>query len=292
MDTKKIAAVVVTYNRLDLLKKCIEGLRKQTQKIDSILIVNNGSTDGSTEWLSLQNDLVVFNQSNVGGAGGFYRGMKEAYEMGFEWIWVMDDDGTPVNDTLLNLIKFTSKALVISSLIIDSNNHAQLAFVGPNEKTLLEEVLNGQEVIENYSCFFNSILFNRLVFSKVGFPLKELFIWGDEREFSARIRKNGIKTITVTSSLFYHPKDRLYDKKYKGMYIYSEVFSWKAYCFYRNNAYISFRYSKSYNIKSTLIQASYNLKKFGFLNGLKFNFSMLGAIYDGLKGDLSRKLPF
>ena len=44
-----IAALVVTYNRLADLKKCLDTLRQQTRPLDAILIVNNGSTDGTAE---------------------------------------------------------------------------------------------------------------------------------------------------------------------------------------------------------------------------------------------------
>lgn len=54
-----VGIVVVTYNRLSLLKECIDALRHQTYKNFRIVIVNNGSTDGTCEWLSLQNDLIV-----------------------------------------------------------------------------------------------------------------------------------------------------------------------------------------------------------------------------------------
>ena len=88
----KIAAVVVTYNRLALLQECITSLRNQTRKLDEIIVVNNSSTDGSFEWLNLQNDLAVITQENSGSAGGQHTGIKTAYEHGHDWIWCMDDD--------------------------------------------------------------------------------------------------------------------------------------------------------------------------------------------------------
>jgi GT2 family glycosyltransferase len=92
---KKIAVVLVTYNRLYLLKECLTSLRKQTYKPDKIIIINNDSTDGTTDWLDEQTDLEVIHQANLGGAGGFYTGIKLAYEQGFDFIWVMDDDVEP-----------------------------------------------------------------------------------------------------------------------------------------------------------------------------------------------------
>lgn len=68
---KKVAAIVVTFNRITLLKECIEALRKQSYADFSIIVVDNGSTDGTNLWLSEQGDLIVVKQENLGGAGGF-----------------------------------------------------------------------------------------------------------------------------------------------------------------------------------------------------------------------------
>ena len=64
----QVTAVIVTYNRLELLKECIAAVKAQTYKPSFILVVNNDSTDGTTEWLNQQSDLIVIHQPNKGGA--------------------------------------------------------------------------------------------------------------------------------------------------------------------------------------------------------------------------------
>ena len=81
-----IIVVVVTFNRLELLKRNIECLR-MNKPVSSILVVNNGSTDGTREWLDTQTDLKTVHQENVGGSGGFHTGIEYAYQMGADWIW-------------------------------------------------------------------------------------------------------------------------------------------------------------------------------------------------------------
>ena len=103
-----IIAVVVTYNRMELLKRNIRCLQ-QNKPISSIVIVNNGSTDGTTEWLAAQEGLTVINQTNVGGAGGFYTGIQYAYQAGADWIWCMDDDVFPRADCLEQLLPYSGK---------------------------------------------------------------------------------------------------------------------------------------------------------------------------------------
>lgn len=74
----KVTAVVVTYNRVNLLQRVVKALESQTIGLYKILVVNNGSTDGTKEWLDSQTNLTVIHQDNVGGSGGFYRGINEA----------------------------------------------------------------------------------------------------------------------------------------------------------------------------------------------------------------------
>ena len=91
----KVNTVVVTYNRKNLLKLCIDKLLEQSYAINKIIIVDNASNDGTREYLhELIDDVfdIVFLDENLGGAGGFYFGIKRAYEIGCDYLWIMDDD--------------------------------------------------------------------------------------------------------------------------------------------------------------------------------------------------------
>ena len=99
----KVGIVVVTYNRLALLKEVIASLRAQTYLERDIVVVNNGSTDDTSQWLADQSDLIVISQDNCGGAGGFYSGMKYVAENGYDFCWIMDDDVICNDDALEKL---------------------------------------------------------------------------------------------------------------------------------------------------------------------------------------------
>ena len=113
METKDtVCAVVVTYNRKNLLLECLEALRKQTRPVQAIYLIDNASTDGTPELLlekkyikklppenltePWEEEFEVRNltdgqpiklhyvrmHQNTGGAGGFHEGVKRAYEKG------------------------------------------------------------------------------------------------------------------------------------------------------------------------------------------------------------------
>ena len=74
----KVISVVVTYNRLTLLKGCIEALLNQDYENTEILIVDNNSTDGTREYVKevveqhSEKMKMLFLEKNIGGAGGFH----------------------------------------------------------------------------------------------------------------------------------------------------------------------------------------------------------------------------
>ena len=99
-----VYAVVVTHNRLPLLQECIQAIQEQTHQVCGIIVVNNGSSDGTAEWLLGQQKLTVISQPNLGGAGGFNTGIRQARDRGASWIWCMDDDTIPQADCLEKLL--------------------------------------------------------------------------------------------------------------------------------------------------------------------------------------------
>lgn len=268
----RICAIVVTYNRLSDLKKCIVALKEQTLKCD-IIIINNGSTDGTKEYLATINGVNVINQNNLGGAGGFYSGTKYAYEHGYEWIWMMDDDGLPDKDQLQQLL-FTASShgfKILNALVIDKEDHSHLAF-GKHEPIATINIQN--EYIKQPLSPFNGTFIHRSVIDKVGFIKKEMFIWGDEQEYMARIRQGGFTPYTVTKAIHYHPRE-------KGQKDWALPFIKKgqvmikppkmSHYYYRNLGYINWRYSgKIVTIKNIIYYTIFFLRKLNIEELIKF----------------------
>src|ERR671932_422316 len=124
-----IAAVVVTYNRQGDLAACIDSLRRQTRKLDAIIVINNGSTDGTADWLVSQPSLTVVTQDNQGGAGGFATGIDTAYKAGYDWLWCMDDDCLATPNELEMLMSSPNIGPCIKNCVSISNKDSEeLAF--------------------------------------------------------------------------------------------------------------------------------------------------------------------
>jgi GT2 family glycosyltransferase len=229
---EKVIAVIVTYNRQELLSECITALKCQSRPVDKILVINNGSNDNTEQWLKKQKDIDFITQNNLGSGGGFNTGIQLAYERGFDWIWLMDDDGFPQQNALENLLEGDFGELCLRNCaVINKEDKKSFVWKTGNYKTI-DEVK--ESVIENFAHPFNGTLLHKKIVEKVGLPKKELFIWGDETEYYERIiSKYKIPFHTKTNSIHYHPAAAY---SYKNDWNFSS--NWKMYYYVRNRFHI------------------------------------------------------
>jgi rhamnopyranosyl-N-acetylglucosaminyl-diphospho-decaprenol beta-1,3/1,4-galactofuranosyltransferase len=229
---EKVIAVVVTYNRQALLSECITALRNQTRKPDAILVVNNGSTDNTQQWLQQQKDIYYINQKNIGGAGGFSTAIQTGYKKGYEWIWCMDDDGAPKEDALEQLLAVeTNELKLLNCAVINKDDKRSFVWNTGGHRSLDEVQGN---IIEGIGHPFNGTFINRRIIERVGVPKAQFFLWGDETEYYYRIVKtNNIPVCTVASSIHYHPASTF---SFKQDWDYASA--WKMYYYIRNRFHI------------------------------------------------------
>jgi rhamnopyranosyl-N-acetylglucosaminyl-diphospho-decaprenol beta-1,3/1,4-galactofuranosyltransferase len=196
-DSGTVCAVVVTYNRRDLLEECLAALKGQSRKVDRILVVDNASTDGTPELLRTNHpdvDLLEMPQ-NEGGAGGFHEGMKRATEEGNEWLWLMDDDTIPRPDALERLLASLDRLdglpepiMLGSKAVWTDGNWHPMNFVGArlaDYPGFLDASTKG--LISVRTVTFVSLLVRSDAVRRYGLPHKHYFIWSDDIEWTARV---------------------------------------------------------------------------------------------------------
>ena len=198
---EKTAAVVVTYNRLELLKRNIEALLAQTAACD-ILLVDNASTDGTGEAMRAleQAGKIQYRNTgaNLGGAGGFNYGMRWAVEAGYQYVWIMDDDCLPNPDALEKLLEADSllggpeNYGFLSSAVLWTDGRECVMNRQKIAKDFYRHVeLLKHGVIQIQQATFVSLLFPRESILRFGLPIKEFFIWGDDIEYTRRMAVRG-----------------------------------------------------------------------------------------------------
>lgn len=207
----KVDCIIVTYNRLELLKECLNAVENQSKAVHKIFIIDNDSTDDTWKYLKMiekahPNIIPVHLKKNTGGAGGFNQGIKRFMkESNSEYVWIMDDDTIPDTDALLNLIRKTNVSenmgFLASNVKWKDNSPAKMNI--PRTSTNWNEYIEqGLTQIEYAS--FVSLLIPRGVVLKVGYPISDFFIWGDDVEYTSRINKAGYKGYLVDKSIVEH----------------------------------------------------------------------------------------
>jgi GT2 family glycosyltransferase len=213
--TPIIAAIVVTHDRLALLRDCIAAIRKQNRPPNFIFVVNNASSDGTAEWLQTQPDIIAINQTNEGGSGGFFTGIKTAYAKKTDFVWLLDDDSLPEPRALSELLKTSqnceqfflgSQCGWTASVVrwTDGKVHKMnIPEIKAEEKSVLMETA-ALGFLPAGSASFVSLLVNVHAIEKAGLPLREFVIWGDDVEWTKRIIKNNFRGALSLASVCFH----------------------------------------------------------------------------------------
>lgn len=248
-----IIAVVVTYNRRELLKRNIACLRLNTP-VSSIVVVNNGSTDGTGAWLDEQEDLTVIHQENVGGSGGFYRGIQYAYQAGADWIWCMDDDVFPRPDCMEHLLPYTHeprvgilapRRLMEGQIFTNDFQKVNLSnpFASMYQQKLKKQVVNGP--VDICGTAFEGLCISRKAVAEIGLPNKELFIFCDDTDYCLRAVLAGFRILYIPSALMdkekFFSNDNWEERSRKK--------KWKRFYQVRNSTYLNHHYGRNWWVK-------------------------------------------
>lgn len=248
-----IIAVVVTYNRKELLKRNIACLRLNTP-VSSIVVVNNGSTDGTGAWLDEQEELTVIHQENVGGSGGFYRGIQYAYQAGADWIWCMDDDVFPRPDCMEHLLPYTHepevgilapRRLMEGQIFTNDFQKVNLSnpFASMYQQKLKKQVINGP--VDICGTAFEGLCISRKTVAEIGLPNKELFIFCDDTDYCLRAVLAGFRILYIPSALMDKEKFFSNDSWEER----SRKKKWKRFYQVRNSTYLNHHYGRNWWVK-------------------------------------------
>lgn len=225
--------VIVTYNRLELLKECIKAINNQKRSFDHVVIVDNASTDGTIEYLhQFENKYhIIYEKENGGGAKGFSDGVDFVNRsIKTDWILLIDDDAILDFEYLYKISKFiseNSEYKAVSGTVktegeIDITHRKKLKshIMFTIEPISLNEY--EKESFEYDLSSFCGLLFSKDLVEEIGIPKAEYFIWYDDSEYSLRIRKK-TKIANVNAAYLNHKtkkttqKDQLNWKGYYGI---------------------------------------------------------------------------
>ncbi len=211
---ERVIAVVVTHDRRELLARCLRAIARQTTRPHLVLVIDNASTDGTAAWLAEaaagdRRLRPLHSRLNAGGAGGFHLGMRAALALGAAWLWLMDDDGQPLPETLaLQLAHARRDHLdMCGPLVLDELDPTRLAFA-LRKRWTIEGVapLERGGLVWGETAPFNGTLLRRSLVERIGTVEPRFFLWGDEVDYQLRALRAGARVATVVPARFLHPR--------------------------------------------------------------------------------------
>lgn len=292
----KILAAIITHNRCDLLKRCIDRLNYQSFPLANILVVDNDSTDNTRSYLKKNNIDHIF-QKNEGSAGGWYSAINYAKKNNFDFLWLMDDDGYPEKDALKNLFNFiknNNDYSCISSILIEENDTNKFVFPMPildingfpkilSLKRKIDNTFELKRLINNdvypYVHLFNGVLISNKTLEMMGNVNKNYFIFGEEVDLYWKMRNIG-KVGSLVNAIHFHPN--VNNRKYTKI---------KVYYYLKNSIINNFKHLNSPFLRSflnILILIIRIYKRNGYKFALSFIFGknkmlLFLSIYRGFK---------
>jgi len=247
----RVAVVVVTYNRADLLIGMLDGLAAQTRQPDCVLVINNHSEDHTKQVLDEREDLplvAIHSEDNLGGAGGFHLGVKWAYEEGFDRIWLMDDDVVPAPDALAIMLAYDLPCLMavredregtlVEKSAITFDLRSPLA-LRPKRASIDSTYARRDELPELVPVevvAFEGFLVRRDVITAIGLPDPSYFIFYDDADFAIRARRAGFTIHAVRDAVLVRQLN--FDQQH-------DLGSWKGKFMYRNLFVVHFRHGEN-----------------------------------------------
>ncbi len=248
--TESVAVVIVTFNRADLLTRMLDGLAAQTHPVDAVYVIDNASSDHTRAALQ-RHDLplrVTHSEDNLGGAGGFHLGVKEAYDAGYDRIWLMDDDVVPAPDCLAILMAQDEACLaavredlaghLVEKAAVDFDLRNPLA-IRPKRATVdatYADRAGMPERVELQNVAFEGFMMRREVVDTIGLPDASYFIFYDDVDFAVRARRAGFRIWGIRDAVLVRQLD--FDQQHS-------LDTWKGFYMFRNLFVVHFRYGEN-----------------------------------------------
>ena len=211
----RVAVVVPNWNGIDSLGACLDSLVSQTPE-PLIIVVDNGSTDGSRELLEqYQKVEVIKHAENKGYAGGVNPGFRRAMELRLDYVAAFNNDAVAGENWLRELVKVldkkpelgvvTSKILNADGKHIDSTGDYYTVWGLPYPRGRGETDLDKyDEQTAIFAASGGASLYRVAMLEQVGLLDEDFFAYYEDVDLSFRAQLTGWKVAFAPSAIVYH----------------------------------------------------------------------------------------
>jgi GT2 family glycosyltransferase len=264
--TRSIASVTVAYNGAKVLPRQLSVLKNQTRRLDEIIVVDNASSDDSVSILKTDfPEVTILSQSsNVGVGGGSAAGLDyAANQKRHDWVWLLDQDSLPVEDSLERLLEaldHLGDAAEDLGILAPTcaNENAKLSYSGSIWRHGLQKPPVGvpdQPISFVDSVISSGTLVRRGAIEQAGLPRADFFMDFVDHEYCLRLRRHGYKIVIVHSSRVAHAIGEPRKVNVLGFEkSWSSHVPWREYYMTRNEIFTAWNYDPGWRTKCVTAQ--------------------------------------
>jgi len=208
-----VLAYVHTFNDADVIDRTIEAIRRQTRPPESILLVDNASTDGTLNRAFPAGIDIIRNETNLGSCGAIGVGFTHALKHGFEWMWLLDADSVPELDALATLLELYAgwtgaqqeETAFLACLPIEQSTGKPVHGLRFTSRGRFVVTPSPDELC--YPChmtIWSGGLYRMAAVRQVGVPNPAYFVDRGELEYMYRVMKAGYKAFIHQDAIIRH----------------------------------------------------------------------------------------
>jgi GT2 family glycosyltransferase len=288
-----IASLTVAYNGASVLARQLEALKRQTRKLDEVIVVNNASTDDTVKLLATEYPgVTVLNLPENGGVGGGYAAglAYAALTKEYDWVWLFDQDSVPSVDGLERLLQglehlgsSADSAAILAPVCVHSRTKLPCPGLSWRDGRMLPTPGDSTQPVTLVDLVISSgSLVRRQAIEAVGLPRADFFMDFVDYELCLRLRRHGFKIAVVRDSHLDHVLGDPSKFQVLGRTtLWTDHAPWRMYYMIRNQIYTVWQYYPKWSVKGYVLYRWARHALFLLLFG-KRKLACLGMMYRGL----------
>lgn len=293
---KSVCIVILNYNNYEDTIECINSVKDIEYKNYEIVVIDNCSSNDSVAELKKKfNDTIVLieNDKNLGYAGGNNVGLKYAYDYGFEYVCILNNDTVVKKDFLSKCVEYlevNKEVAFVGPIVLEYTNDIVQSSGGRVlvKKGSMEQINTGKkrdEIECEIDCDYISgacMVFKTKLLQSQGYIPENYFLFYEETEWCYRVKKNGYRNVCINSTYIRH----------KGSISINQVDGLNAYLMARNRI-VFYRRNIASGWKYVLFLVYLFMETIYRTIRYDFNYiRCLGYYYDGITNKISKRYPF
>lgn len=290
---KKVTVIIPNYNGLKFMEPCFKALEAQSDKNFELLVVDNGSTDGSVEWLKDRNIPSVFLEKNTGFSGAVNVGIRHAKT---PYVILLNNDTEPEPDyvkALVHAMDRSPKIFSVSSKMIQLYHKELMDDAGDMysilgwayQRGVGQSIKGYQKARSVFAACAGAAIYRREVFDEIGGFDESHFAYLEDIDVGYRAKIYGYENVYCPAAVVYHVGSGTSGSKYN---------SFKVRLAARNNVYLNYKNMPVLQLLVNLLPIlAGTFVKYFFFKKIGFASDYMEGLKEGLRtAKNTRKVPF